>query len=261
MFSPRDFDRIRQETFVDVIDYHAQIDSTNTRALQLVASDDTAQPCTLVLAEEQTAGRGRGNNVWWSGPGALTFSVLIDCQQVSLPIGRWPQIALTTGLAVCDGVDQFLGQQVAALKWPNDVFLEGKKVCGILVESGDHRRQNVVVGIGVNVNNSLASAPVELSGKAIALCDLLPHPIVPVDFLVFLLKRIASRLAVLASGDLHLPNEWQARCLLTNRKVEIDTGAQTVTGVCQGINHDGALLVQTKLACERILSGVVTKFE
>ena len=117
--------------------------STNDDARQLAV--DGAEPGTVVVAERQTAGRGRKGAEWFCAPGeGLAFSVILEPEW---PREQWAWTALGAGLAVCEALER-LGF-APAIKWPNDVLLDGCKVCGILVESPGER---VVVGVGLNVN-------------------------------------------------------------------------------------------------------------
>jgi BirA family biotin operon repressor/biotin-[acetyl-CoA-carboxylase] ligase len=165
-----DLPRIASETFARSVDFHESIGSTNDRALELARSPDQSLPC-LVLAEQQTGGRGRGTNAWWSSEGSLTFSVLIDASEFGLSRDIWPQISLASGLAVCEAVTEFLQYKRVQLKWPNDVFLESRKVSGLLVEVPDPKVSRIVIGIGLNVNNSVQSAPDELREIATTMSD------------------------------------------------------------------------------------------
>ena len=154
---PFDLDRIRPRGLCGEVEFHAEIGSTNDRAAELACGGQLACP-VLVLAAHQTGGRGRGSNRWWSAPGALTFSLVLDAQHVGLPTERWPQIALAAGAAVGDASSNRFRKR-RRLKWPNDVYLAGKKTGGILVEVPADGRGQLIVGIGVNVNNSLAALP------------------------------------------------------------------------------------------------------
>jgi BirA family biotin operon repressor/biotin-[acetyl-CoA-carboxylase] ligase len=260
LFSPGDLDRIAAETFIEHVDYQAELPSTNDRALQLAKerSDPARQ---LVLTDRQTVGRGRGANRWWASDGALTFSVLLKPEAISLPGSRWPELALITGLAVCDAFEQLLqGAGDVRLKWPNDVYLSGRKACGILVETGGRQSARIVLGIGINVNNRTDSAPRELREKAVALCELAGHDLPLVEVLIVVLQRLSSRLLWIATGESELQEEWSRRCLLTGRRVEVDVGHRHVVGNCRGIDVDGALLIDTESGCERYVSGVVSQW-
>ncbi len=106
MNSPTPFhlQKIRDETFVRELDFHWELESTNSHALRQADRAEVETPL-LVICEQQTGGRGRGTNRWWSASGALTFSLLIRLDDV--PGDRLPQIALTVGLAICQAVEQF----------------------------------------------------------------------------------------------------------------------------------------------------------
>ncbi len=259
-FTSHDLDRIVAETFVDHVELHAAIPSTNSRALELTKEEPHAHNCTLVLAEKQTAGRGRATNQWWSAEGALTCSLLLNSQHFALPSNRWPLLSLITGLAVCETIDGFLPDGLTRIKWPNDVYIRGRKVCGILVEAATGSQESLVVGIGVNVNNSLDNAPKEVSERAITLCDVAGKNISCIDFLIGLLRQIEFHFAsLIADGD-QFSAQWNKRCLLTGQKIQIDTPKQKITGLCRGINAEGALLLETDNGVEPCYSGVVTQF-
>jgi BirA family biotin operon repressor/biotin-[acetyl-CoA-carboxylase] ligase len=260
-FSSDDIDRIRAETFIDVIEYQHETGSTSDRALQL-AKEPFAVGRVLVLADKQTEGRGRGTNSWWAADGALTFSILLKPETISLPPSRWPQLALVAGLAIADAIDDVLGDGITVtLKWPNDVYISSRKVCGILVETADGPSARLVFGIGINVNNRSDNAPSELQGKTIALCDLADRQLSLVEVLINVLNRLASRLSWIGSSEHELQQHWSSRCLLNERTVEIEVGPRRLIGTCLGIDVDGALLIETADGRERCLSGVVTRWD
>lgn len=261
-----DFDRIRSETFVRTIETHEAIESTNNRALSLTGSS-TAELPWLVIARQQTGGRGRGSNQWWSPTGGLTFSLIVDVESTGLPIEKWPTVSLTAGLSVCEALVDVVSlhagtlQSRIALKWPNDVMFAGKKICGILTELPPQRTGEVVLGIGINVNNSLASAPEELRSTATSLIDELHVSFSLTDVLVGGLRRLEDNLQRLHDGERELLNRWRQYCYLNGKAVTLDTGQRQIAGACQGIDEDGALLLRTEFGIERVLSGVVTKIE
>jgi BirA family biotin operon repressor/biotin-[acetyl-CoA-carboxylase] ligase len=256
-FSTADLDRICTRTFVKHVEFHQQIASTNDRALELVSEPSCPFPL-LVLTELQTAGRGRGANRWWASHGALTFSVLLSAGGRAAP-SCWPLVSLTAGLAVCEALEELL-RHPAYLKWPNDVYVRNRKVCGILVEVPRHRQEALVVGIGINVNNSLryATGPVE---QAISLSDVADRRFPLVEVLVAVLDRLAQRYASIGQRDGELRDHWRRRCLLTGRTVHLQLAARSLVGICQGIDHEGALLVHTGVGLERCFAGVVTQFD
>ncbi len=252
-------ERIQAETFVAQVEFHRQLGSTNDRGLELAGRDACRFPL-LVLAESQTAGRGRGPNRWWACRGALTFSVLLETEAAQLPPSQWPQASLTAGLAVCEAVEDLLTEDDIGLKWPNDVYLRNRKVCGILVEVPRDRKGVLVIGIGINVNNSLKAAPADLASTATSLSEAAGRQLALSDVLVRVLQRISQRFCWIGSRDDELRQRWRDRCLLTNRTVHLDLGPRRVVGLCQGIDDEGALVVRTADGPERCFAGVVTQF-
>jgi BirA family biotin operon repressor/biotin-[acetyl-CoA-carboxylase] ligase len=256
---PIDRERLLSETFVRSVEHHAEIGSTNDRALALAAKTmtDDATPA-LVVADRQTAGRGRGRNTWWAADGALTFSLVLDAHAHRLPPGRWPTIALTVGLAVCETLCEPLAPRRPRLKWPNDVLLDGRKLCGILIEVPSSAAGRVVIGVGLNVNNPLTDAPPEVRQRATSLIDETGRTHDRTDLLIGILRRLDHDLALLSVGaQAALQHRWSEWCDLTGRTVAVYQGEQVVEGVCEGIDADGALRLRTPFGPERLYSGVV----
>jgi BirA family biotin operon repressor/biotin-[acetyl-CoA-carboxylase] ligase len=250
-----DLDRIVRESLIAAVDYHETISSTNTRGLELAGNGGLRLPL-LILTNEQSAGRGRGENSWWSTSGALTFSVLLENVTAAIPQPKLPLVSLFTGLAVADALDPFVPPGGLKLKWPNDVYFAGRKLCGILVETAARRTGGIVIGIGVNVNNAVAGAPAALQGLATSLIDVTGHTFDRTDVLIAILKSLAVRLASI-DRQANLPDTWRKRCFLQGKMVQLEIGSRRVTGVCHGIDEQGALLLQTESGLERCYGGVV----
>jgi BirA family biotin operon repressor/biotin-[acetyl-CoA-carboxylase] ligase len=261
-------DLIRDASFVQHVEWHDTIASTNDRGNELARNADLETPL-LILAGRQTAGRGRGSNRWWSGAGSLTFTVVFDPQRdleaarlSPVPIEFWPRVALVAGVALCDILENMLPSDPCRLKWPNDVLLAGKKVSGILVEipptsPGVPRR--LVLGMGINVNNSLSAAPAEIQAVATSLCDIAGDRFDSTQLLIDWLNGFVNRLGALAAGDRKLAERWQSRCALHGKTIELQSGSRTVQGVCRGIDIDGALLLDTSTGPERLYAGVLVR--
>jgi BirA family biotin operon repressor/biotin-[acetyl-CoA-carboxylase] ligase len=235
----------------------------------LAASVEIELPA-LIVADEQTAGRGRGKNSWWSAEGALTLSLLLEAGSFGVTPRGWPKVSLATAVAVCDVVGAASGEQGAgsaalseslcSIKWPNDVLVDGRKVGGILIESPGGcapAKDRLVVGVGINVNNSWRDAPPEFGSEGTAICDVTDSRHSLVDVLRAFLCAFERRLIQLASGEPQLYQTWQRRSWLTGQNVTVDVAGRSMTGRCLGIAGDGALLVQTGIAIERIYSGSV----
>ncbi|MBL7043413.1 MAG: biotin--[acetyl-CoA-carboxylase] ligase [Pirellulaceae bacterium] len=259
MTSVFDLDRIQAETFVDEIKFRAELPSTNDLALTMARDEDVRLPL-LVLAERQTCGRGRGTNRWWSADGALTFSLVLDITSSSLGAERLPQISLTSALSVCEALQHLEPTLDVGLKWPNDIYVQQRKICGILIEVPSRPTGRMVVGVGLNVNNSLADAPEELCHSAISLCDATGHNADLDDVLIAILRVFSGHLRLLEANPKRLQARWQELSILTGCTVLLDVGRQEVRGVCQGIDADGGLLLKTDQGVQRILSGVIREF-
>jgi BirA family biotin operon repressor/biotin-[acetyl-CoA-carboxylase] ligase len=257
--TPRDWERIERETCVRRVEYFDQTYSTNDVALALAEQQEGVFPL-LVWAARQTSGRGRGANRWWSSEGALTFSLALDAPETRLPAVRRPLSSLAAGLAVCEAVAALASQHPVGVKWPNDVHLEGRKVCGILAESA-RRGERVVVGIGLNVNNTLAEAPEDIRRRAVALVDVLGVMLPLTDVLIRILHQFAKEWNALQANDPELVERLRRRCVLTGRRIVVEVGEETVAGICRGYADDGALLVETPAALRRLYAGVVASWE
>lgn len=263
-----DLDLIRRASFVKHVEWHDVLPSTSDRGIELVANGNIVTPL-LILAGEQSAGRGRGLNRWWSDAGALTFSLVFDPMGDQLARGadvveaaHWPKIALTAAIALCDVMQELLPDVPCALKWPNDVLLQGKKVAGILAEvppATPPSPRRLVLGMGINVNNSLKLAPAEVKAVGTAICDVAEAPVDATGLFIDWLSRFAGYLQALALGDCALPARWQSLCALTGKMIELQSGNRCVRGQCRGIDADGALLVDSHSGPERIFAGTLVR--
>jgi BirA family transcriptional regulator, biotin operon repressor / biotin---[acetyl-CoA-carboxylase] ligase len=257
-----DLGRIENCNLVAQIDYHEAIGSTSDRAIELGVLDESVLPL-LVLAERQTAGRGRGANRWWSDQGALTFSLVLEAPRDLLPPSRWPQVALVAGVAVCEALQGLAPRAELRVKWPNDVYLADGKVCGILCESIPGMGDRLVVGIGVNVNNRRQETGD--SGPRTTAASLVEHDGMQRDLtevLIGVLDEMDRMWRQLLEGDFEKPASiYRERCFLTNRIVRIkQAGGSTIVGVCQGIDALGRLRVHTERGETAVVSGTVASW-
>lgn len=255
-------DRIAGETFVRRVEYRDETASTSDLALALTeaeAESGSSDTPILVLTNRQTAGRGRGTNQWWAGDGALTFSLILDTRALEIPASAWPRISLTAGLSVCRTLLEVIPDGDVRLKWPNDVFLQARKVCGILVENSPAQPKLVIAGMGINVNNSLQAGPQELHDQAISMADAIGREFDRTDILVSVLRQLEHHLAALRDETLSLSDQWRDLCMLEGRTLRVEYGSRSLTGVCQGIADDGTLLLRTESGIERCAGGIVAR--
>jgi BirA family biotin operon repressor/biotin-[acetyl-CoA-carboxylase] ligase len=254
-----DSDALRSATFVRYVEVHDTLGSTNDRANELAKDASISLPA-LITARHQTAGRGRGRNAWWASDGALTFSVVLEPIHLGIATTNWPQLSLATAVAVCDALQPAVPVANCGIKWPNDVFIDGSKACGILIESpcgGAPAKDRLIIGIGINVNYSWRTAPRAVGPRGTSLSDVTGTQHDLQTILVRVLQAIQERLNQLAAGDPQLPEAWQLRCWLTEQRVDVNAGDRWITGVCAGIDHDGALMVGDMNGIHRVHSGTV----
>ena len=264
-FSHLDLDRLESDTFVAEVDFHESLGSTSDRAVERCLMASLPSPL-LILTNEQTAGRGRGANRWWASSGALTFSLLLDADQLGLSQAALPQLSLVTALALCEALAEHEPQAEFRLKWPNDVYAltsanQPRKLAGILLERPLGPVPRVVIGIGLNVNNSHATAPAEIRERATSLCDVSSNEHALCDVLIGILQQLAGLLPLLAAGELNLPALWQPHCLLRGRHVVANSGTRQVEGICYGIDEAGALLIHQADRMEQLFSATIERFD
>lgn len=252
-WSAAEVERLRLAPWLGGVEFHERLGSTNDHALAQAAAWPTPY---LIVAAEQSAGRGRGDRRWWGGPGSLLMSLVLDAPG---PMERWPQLALVAGLAVVDALRPLLedGERRLRLKWPNDVHLDGRKLCGMLIESAT-RAGRVVLGIGLNVNNSLAAAPAEVRGLATSLVDAAPGDWSLAEVTLRLLEQLEQATRRWSAGELDLRDRWPAYCLLQGRPLRIhQPDGAVVAGIAAGLDRDGALLVAGERGMTRCVAGHV----
>jgi BirA family biotin operon repressor/biotin-[acetyl-CoA-carboxylase] ligase len=236
-----DVDRIVRATFVARVECHETLASTNDRARQCAAEGGPLP--LLVLAATQTSGRGRGSNRWWTGPGSLAFSLLLDVGDLRIDRRDSPLVALATAVAVAETAARRLPDCRVGIHWPNDVFVGDRKLAGILVETLSSRLY--VIGVGINTNSTLADAPEELRCRVATLRELTGQAHDPTEVLIAALQTLASLLLRLAASPERVAARADALCLQHGRPLVLDTGREQIEGRCAGIGPDGGLLLDT----------------
>lgn len=218
--------------------YYERIGSTNDEARRL-ALEGTPNG-TLVIANEQTAGRGRLRRAWLAPPGqALLFSVVFYP-----PFG--PQEAYQLTMLASLACMQAIAAQTRlqpSIKWPNDLLLGRRKVAGILSEMCRlDEGLYVVVGIGLNVNVDLAALP-ELQGQATSLSEALGRPVPRVPLLQEILRRMEAQYEQMVAGQSPY-GEWLEHLSTLGQQVRVTTHEETLTGLAKGADPDGALVLE-----------------
>ena len=232
----------------------ASTGSTNSDAMALAR--DGAPEGTVVVADHQTAGRGRRGRTWTAPAGAsLLVSVLLRP-----PAPLVGGVGMAVGLAMAEAVEELTGVD-ARLKWPNDLLVADRKLAGILAEadwpagstaSGGYRpprptdRAAVVAGVGINVNWP-AELPDDLAATAAALNHLVDGPVDRAALLIGFLRRLDARYGALvaAGAPAALLADWRDRSATLGRRVRVDLGTEDVDGLAVDVTGEGHLVVET----------------
>jgi BirA family biotin operon repressor/biotin-[acetyl-CoA-carboxylase] ligase len=219
-----------------------RVASTNTTTLTLAA--EGAPHGTVVVAEEQTAGRGRLGRAWHSPAGENLYCSILLRREFTATWLSWAP--LVTGLAVLKTVHAIAGLQ-PSLKWPNDVFIGSRKVGGVLCESAGLGTSDpvLVVGIGLNVNIGRERFPTELRPAATSLAAEAGRRFDRVELLVALLHELEARYAAISTGiPASLREEYGVHCSTLGRRVRVSLSqGEVVEGQAEAITEDGALQV------------------
>jgi BirA family biotin operon repressor/biotin-[acetyl-CoA-carboxylase] ligase len=231
--------------------YHPTLTSTMDVAKH--EAQQGAREGTVIVAEEQTAGRGRIKRTWLSPKGSIALSIILYPSLAYLP-----SLIMVASLAVVHCIEKVTGLK-SQIKWPNDVLVNNKKVCGILIES-DVRGNTVdyaIIGIGINVNLSLSDFP-EISPTATSLSHELGRDVSRLDMIRCLLAETERLYLALPSGD-WVYQEWQDNLVTLGKKVEVRSGDTIYNGLAESVASDGSLLLrQSNGNLIKIVAGDVT---
>ena len=233
---------------------YEELGSTNDRAREL--AEEGAEHGTVVVAETQTAGRGRRGRPWVSPPGKnLYLSVVLRPELAPVQAS---ELTLVASLAVCDALRQ--AGVDAGIKWPNDLVASGKKIAGILTElaAEPERVHWVVVGVGVNVNARAEDFPEELRREATSVLLERGAPAPRALFAAACLTALEGWVDRHADEGFGVVRDaWRERSVTLGREVLVRTDGREIRGTAEDIDDQGALLVRGPEGRERILVGDV----
>lgn len=236
--------------------YHQrEVDSTNRVARELAAAGEAEG--AVVLAESQTAGRGRLGRAWSSPAGGVWMSLLLRPNLVPY---KAQLITLMAAVAAVEATQAVAGIQLG-IKWPNDLMSNGKKVAGILTElSAEMERVNyLVLGLGINVNIAAEDFPADVRGVATSLLAETGSAISRVTWVrefLEIMDREYSRSQ--GEGFEDVLARWRQYSVTLGCQVEVRLGDRIIFGTALNIDEEGALLVKTELGTEKFLAGEVT---
>jgi BirA family biotin operon repressor/biotin-[acetyl-CoA-carboxylase] ligase len=232
--------------------WFSRLRSTNDHAALLRKRGELFAP-SVVLSGHQIAGRGRGSNTWWSGPGSLTVTFAFAVDQHLSPY----HIPLIAGLAVRNAAAELSGNNSIQLKWPNDLLFDGRKLAGLLCE----RVYKVdLVGVGLNVNLASGSIPKHLKGAVVGLNEITGRGLDMNDVLAVISHHLYRMLSHRDEQSFAaVVREYDRHHALLGRRVAVEGNAEepAIVGKCEGLDEMGRLLLRDRRGLHRIIAGHV----
>jgi BirA family biotin operon repressor/biotin-[acetyl-CoA-carboxylase] ligase len=225
-------------------------DSTNGQAKELCVQG--APEGTLVLAEQQTAGRGRRGRTWQS-PGRVNLLLSIVLRPPIEP-ERAFVLTMILALAAGDGVSDICGLR-PMIKWPNDLYVRGRKLAGILTEFSvrENGIEYMVLGMGLNVNWDPDENP-DILNPATSLMREMGRRINREDLLVRIMKHFDESYKILLSGKIMgFYRKWNKRSMVLGQEVEVESDGKTLRGTARKIDNKGALILRDFQGVERVI--------
>lgn len=241
---------LRTKTMGRQLKIYDEVQSTQTIGHELAA--EGAAEGTLILAERQTVGRGRMGRSWHSPKGKGIWMSLI--LRPNIQVHFTPQLTLLAAVAVCRAIRR-VANVPADIKWPNDLLIAGKKVCGILLESSaeDVRLRYVVAGIGISVNLEHSDYPAELREVATSLRIAAGKPIDRAELAASVLEQFEQLYGLYhEEGFEPIRTSWEALTVSLGKPITARTPQGAVEGTAESIDEMGALMIRRK-------DGTITK--
>lgn len=256
LLSVNELNSIRKTKWVgNQIYYFEELESSNVTANRL--AEEGAPHGTLVVAGRQLAGRGRRGRIWESSPGTGIFMTLLLKPEIET--GNAPMLTLVAALAVAKAIREVSGLD-AKIKWPNDIVVNGKKVCGILTEMSAQIDyvNHIIIGIGINVHN--ASFPEELADVATSVYLESGNRIRRADLIEAVWEAFETYYEIFSqTQDLaHLVKEYDSQLANLGQQVKVLDPKESYEGVAQGITARGELIVDTWESRRLVSSGEVS---
>ena len=247
------------------------IDSTNDEAVRL--AETGAKEGTLVIAKEQTAGHGRMGRTWHSPSGENIYMTLV--LRPEIPREKVSMVTLLMGLAVSKGIDRVIKEEWGCdflqtrIKWPNDVLINGKKMCGILTGMKQDFIGKTFVYVGVGINLTEEEYPEEIRAKATSLQSALKlvvgkEAVIDEDRRRRLIKVIVEEFKGLYEKFLKeqklefIKSEYNNRLINLSEMVRVNDPREPYEGICSGITNHGELMVETGEYLKLVMSGEVS---
>jgi BirA family biotin operon repressor/biotin-[acetyl-CoA-carboxylase] ligase len=241
---------LRTKAIGKEIHFSQELTSTNTLAMGLAA--DGVPEGTVVIAETQTSGKGRLGRKWISTKGNLYLSVVL---RPNIPIHKAPLITLTGAVAVASAIRTTSGLE-AGIKWPNDILISGKKVCGLLTEMSaeQDRIRHIVLGIGVDVNMEMGELPPDVRSLSTTLAAEAGAKINRTALLQQVLRDLERWYQKFLANDGDVLDEWKKLNITVGNRITVSGAGEALNGLAQGVDSDGRLIVRLDNGTVRTLA-------
>ncbi len=247
-----DLERLRAGLKPFRLHWFARLRSTNDHAGVLRKRGTLFAPA-VVLTGHQIAGRGRGNNTWWSGDGSIAVTFVFAADEHLAP----QHVPLIAGLAVRTAVAEAAGNDGVQLKWPNDLLFNGKKLAGLLCE---RVYKADLVGLGLNVNIGKKDVPRGLRDRVMGLNEIAGQELDLTSVLILVGQHLRRMLANRDEQSFAaVIREYDRHHALVGKRVSVRGGADEamVAGKCEGLDETGRLLVRERKVLHRVIAGHV----
>jgi BirA family biotin operon repressor/biotin-[acetyl-CoA-carboxylase] ligase len=248
-------ERLEGRLFGKRVHFLREVDSTNLCAAEMAQGG--AEEGEVVVSEHQRKGRGRLGRSWQSPPGVNLYASFV--LRPRIPAAVAPQITLTAGVAVAEALSTYCAQGVT-LKWPNDVQIGGRKVCGILAEMRLKGREVdfVIVGIGINVNIRREDFDPAFRDTSTSLREELGREISRLDVAVRMFNCFETWYGTfIKDGFQTVRGRWLTCAGILRKEIEVRSGDELQTGRVLGIDDEGALLLEAQGKVRRVIAGDV----
>ena len=232
--------RLATKVIGRTVRYHAEVPSTNTLAMEL--AQQGAAEGTVVVAEQQTGGKGRLGRTWISPSGNLYLSAIL---RPAIAVQKAPLVTLMGAVAVAFAVRERQGLS-AGIKWPNDIMIAGRKFCGLLTEmsSEPDRIRHIVLGIGVNVNRDLHELPPEVRRRSTSLAEESGGPVDRTRLLGDVLEQLERWYDLFLRREGSVIDAWRELNVTTGQSVTVSGREGTVEGMALDVDREGRLIIQ-----------------
>lgn len=239
----------------DLIQWFVEIDSTNRYLMQ---KQEVSRQGLCCVAEIQTEGQGRKGRTWSSEKGGLYSSAIFF---PGAPPETWPQINYVASVAYAESIEELCMDVKVSIKWPNDLIIRGRKVGGILLQSSIGQRSRVVVGVGINVHNSIDRIPGRLVFPATSLKIESQEDVSVRDLAIRGHRKLLEYYALWCRFPEQVFTRWKNRSAILGNIVVIETSTGKIKGTAKDFTERGMLLVECDGGIMEIVEGDIVRID